>query len=97
MISFPLIFSLYNEKHVHSFQLHKGQDYTEFLHMEDENVCNWTMFIRFAPSLLEQNCTVYRDGGHFYIVTKTEIKEEELLFWFSAEMCQVLGTVMRWF
>jgi hypothetical protein len=59
--------------------------------MKNESVCNWTMFIRFAPSLLEQNCTLYRDQNMFFIVTKTEIKEEELLMWFSAEICYQLG------
>ncbi|XP_045197714.2 uncharacterized protein LOC123552262 [Mercenaria mercenaria] len=69
----------------------KGDNQVEVIQMTDESVCNWTMFIRFAPSLLEQNCTVYRDQNEFYIVTKTEIKEEELLMWFSAEICYQLG------
>ncbi|WAR08603.1 PRDM4-like protein, partial [Mya arenaria] len=73
------------------FLLSKGEHETKLLHMVDENICNWMMFVRYAPSLLEQNCTVYRDGDHFYFVTKTEIKEEELLVWFSAEMCLILG------
>lgn len=69
----------------------KGDNQVEVLQMTNESVCNWTMFIRFAPSLLEQNCTLYRDQNMFYIVTKTEIKEEELLMWFSAEICYQLG------
>lgn len=59
--------------------------------LSDEDLCNWMMFIRLAPTLLEQNCTVYYDIDKFYVVTKTEIKDEELLLWFSAEMCLNLG------
>ena len=72
-------------------QISTTPDETEVLMMSNENHCNWMMFIRLSPTLLEQNCTVYRDMDKFYIVTKTEIKEEELLVWFSAEMCLNLG------
>ncbi|XP_052239789.1 uncharacterized protein LOC127850658 isoform X2 [Dreissena polymorpha] len=75
----------------HPFLIRQSESSKLVLHLVDEAVCNWTMFIQFAPTLLEQNCTVYRDNGNFFIVTKTEIKDEELLLWFSAELCLELG------
>lgn len=73
------------------FVLTKQEKEVDILHLSDQNLCNWTMFIRLAPSLVEQNCTVYEDSRQFFIVTKTEIKDEELLMWFSSEICEQLG------
>ena len=67
-------------------------DMTVVLVLEDEDYCNWTLFVRMAHSLLEQNSVVYKQGDQFYIITTSEIKEhEELLLWFSRDLCQQLG------
>ncbi|KAL4233189.1 hypothetical protein ACF0H5_007873 [Mactra antiquata] len=82
------------EEQINGFQpfiIKKNESEVELLELYDESLCNWTMFIKLSPSLLEQNCTVYKDKDQFYIVTKTEIREEELLMWFSAEICYQLG------
>lgn len=80
---------------LNTLQISKTGEETEVLMTGEEEHCNWMMFIRLAPTLLEQNCTVYCDANKFYIVTKTEIKDEELFLWFSAEMCLNLGKSQR--
>ncbi|XP_013387176.1 uncharacterized protein LOC106156465 [Lingula anatina] len=61
----------------------------------DEDVSNWTMFLKRAKTNSDQNLTAYQEGESIFFVTCKDIQPgSELAFWYSREYCKELGVTL---
>uniref|UniRef100_A0A8C4NGF4 PR/SET domain 4 n=1 Tax=Eptatretus burgeri TaxID=7764 RepID=A0A8C4NGF4_EPTBU len=73
------------------WKIFHGDALESILLTQDENDCNWMMFVHRARSPEEQNLVAYVNEGKVYFCTSREIStDDELLFYFSKDYARLL-------
>ncbi|XP_063303611.1 PR domain zinc finger protein 4 [Pelobates fuscus] len=76
----------------HLWKMYQGGVMDFCIITNDENECNWMMFVRKARKPEEQNLVAYPHDGKIYFCTSKDIQpQEELLFYYSRDYACQLG------
>ncbi|KAK3577473.1 hypothetical protein CHS0354_032324 [Potamilus streckersoni] len=64
----------------------------EMIDVNNEDNCNWMMFLRLASSLVDQNIIAYQQNSDIFVITSKEIDpDQELLVWYSTNYAKNMG------
>jgi len=59
--------------------VNKGENVTEYIDADEEDHCNWMMFVRPASNLAEQNLVAYQHGVDIYFTVIKNIEPRQEL------------------
>uniref|UniRef100_T1JH23 Protein krueppel n=1 Tax=Strigamia maritima TaxID=126957 RepID=T1JH23_STRMM len=78
------------------WKVYNDSELTYGLEADDENQCNWMMFVQRARTSAEQNVVAFLLSSQIYFMTtKTILPDTELLYWYSTDFCSLLGIPIK--